>query len=82
MQPNISTAVSVAATLRADAPSRPARQLTPLAEAIIAACAEHMCAGNGGQPGAAETAKRSMLAQFADIGVSSEYVRLLAQVLA
>lgn len=62
-------------------PARPAGQLHPLAEAVIAAVAEHFRQGNGGKPAAAEEARRRMLAQFAQIGLSPEYVARIAMVL-
>lgn len=62
-------------------PARPAGKLHPVAEAVIAAVGETYKIGNGGVPGAAEAAKRRMLAAFADIGLSPEYVARIAQVL-
>ena len=62
-------------------PARPAGQLHPLAEAVIAAVSEHFRQGNGGKPGAAEEARRCMLAQFAQIGLSPEWLARLRLVL-
>jgi hypothetical protein len=55
--------------------------LHPLAEAVIAAVSEHFRQGNGGKPGAAEEARRRMLAQFAQIGLSPEWLARLRLVL-
>lgn len=63
-----------------DAPSRPAAPLAPLAEAIIAAVGEHYKIGNGGRPGAADEARRVMLARFADIGISPAQLTGLVRV--
>jgi len=62
-------------------PPRPNTPLTPLAEAIHAAVATHMQAVRGGNTSAAEDARRTVLAQFADIGVSQEYLRLFARMI-
>ena len=62
-------------------PARPAAPLSPLAEACIAAVGEMYKAGNGGAPGAFDRARRVMLAQFADIGLSVDQLRGLSRVI-
>ena len=63
------------------APPRPARTLHPLAEAIIAAGSASLRVGNGAAPGEFAQAKRRMLHEFAQIGVSPDYLALLRRVL-
>lgn len=61
-------------------PPRPSVPLPPLAETIIAAVTTHLQAMRGGDVCAAEDARRLARAQFADMGVSDEYLRLFARV--
>ena len=61
-------------------PPRTARALGPLAEAIIAAIGEHY-RSVGGDLNHHHEAKRRMLAQFADIGISPDQLRSLARVI-
>ena len=70
-----------ARSAHAEIPPRPAATLSPLAEAIIAAVGDHYKLGNGGAPGAADRTRRTMLAAFADIGISPEQLRGLARVI-
>jgi len=63
------------------APARPLRTLHPLAEAIIAAGAASLRAGHPAVAGEFAEAKRRMLHEFAQIGVSPEWLMLLRRVL-
>ena len=70
-------------TFCAQPPARPGVMLSPLAEAIIATVSTHMRATGGGDlsASAAQNARDKAIAQFADIGVSAEYLRLFARVI-
>lgn len=59
-------------------PPRPAPQMGPLTEAILAAVSEHYATVGGNQRHHGE-AHRRMLAAFADIGVSPDQLRGLAR---